>query len=425
MLSIIIKSFKTLFGCDYVLQMARETKAIKRLRDVHPLDFCVALIASASGDEYRSIATARRKFQKISHVFLEESSFYQHFNDGMVKLLRQLFSQALNMIPEMQHSALVEALGGKGIVDLLVMDASQVLLNKKAAAVLPSTSEEHGGFKLTVTMSLMLQTIQRVVVSAARPHDSQFVKLDRWMHGQLMLFDRGYFAYDFFQQIIERKGFFVSRFKTNSRPVISAIRSGLGKTHLGQKWSLDLPFRGLVDLDVEAKTKSGETVKLRLVRTHVASMRQDNNDVPVDAWLVTNLSFEKFSANDIGVLYRMRWAIEILFRQLKTVGRLDQLNSEKMPVIMSFLYATLIAALLSREICAQMRKNRPTHEPSEQRVMQMLVANLPELVAALPTKSTRCKRRVFEYFEQALWREGLNPNPGRKNMTIHYAELIK
>ena len=107
------------------------------------------------------------------------------------------------------------------------------------------------------------------------------------------------------------------------------------------------------------------------------------------------------------------------------MGRLDQLNSSNMAVILSFLFATLTAMLLSKEISTQMRRQNPKLEPSEQRVMTLLIQNFVRLIKALPRHNRkRCKKRTFVVFENALWREGVNPNCGRKYMTNHYAERL-
>ena len=180
-----------------------------------------------------------------------------------------------------------------------------------------------------------------------------------------LIFDRGYFSAALFRKIVQRGGLFVTRMKKNVRPVIVRIRSGLGQKHVGEKWSADLPFRKYVDMDVAFYDGKGEPMVFRLVKTQTSSMRRNDEDIAVDAWLLTNLPLEDFLSSDLGVLYRLRWAVEILFRQLKTVGRLDQLNSSNMAVILSFLFVTLTAMLLSKEISTQMRRQNPKLEPSE------------------------------------------------------------
>jgi len=417
MVTMLTKLFAEFFKRDQLLSWARETGAVIRLRDIHPQDFCTALVGCAIGDEERSIASARRLFFTISGRMPEESSFFDRFTKPMCSLMQRIFQRALDGVTSEQREVLAQALGGTGIVNILATDASQVMLPKAASGVLPSTSDAHGGFKLTATLSLLFQQIQSITITDARTHDRKALRLERWLHGLLYVFDRGYCDYRLFDTIARRKGFFLTRLKKKAAPTITAIRSGLGQAHVGARWSQNLPFRGVVDLDATFRFRGG-TRTLRIIRVTVEQDLRNGHSQPVDVWLVTNLSTAMFSAEQIATLYRMRWAIEILFRALKTVGRLDQLRSQSLPVIQIFIFASLIGALLSQEICALMRRARPQVEPSFQRVMMLVLANLPGLVAAV---AARRSRRVFEHFEVALWREGKNPNPGRPYCVSRYA----
>ena len=116
------------------------------------------------------------------------------------------------------------------------------MLPRAAADVLPSTSDAHGGFKLTAILSLVFQHIQGIALTDARSHDRQALKLWRWLHGLPFLFDRGYSDYRLFDTISRRGGFFVTRLKQTASPVITAIRSGLGQAHAGSRFGLGLPF---------------------------------------------------------------------------------------------------------------------------------------------------------------------------------------
>lgn len=262
--------FKQHFRREHLLAWARELGAVVRLRDIHPLDFCTALIACAFGDEERSIACARRCFFSCTGYMPEESSFYDRFNTGMLSLWQRLFRHALDGCTQERRQELDQALGEKGILDVLAADASLITLPRAAAEILPSTSEERGGIKVTAMLSLMFQTLQGVVITDARTHDRKALKLARWLHGVLLLFDRGYCDYRLFVTIARRGGFFITRLKQTAAPVIVAIHSGLGQVWCGTKLTRDLPFRGLLDLDACFRFKNGQRV-LRVIRLVVSS----------------------------------------------------------------------------------------------------------------------------------------------------------
>lgn len=418
MTTTLLQLFKSTFDRDTILAWARDCEAVVRLRRIHPQDFALALVGCALGDEKRSVAGARRLFDRIAGFMPEESSFYDRFTVEMAELMRRLFLRALEICSFERREALAKMLGGTGLLDVLAIDASQVSLPASAARVLPSTHEAHGGFKLTATLSLLFQKLARVEVTDARTHDRKALKMPRWLHGQLFLLDRGYSDHRLFRDIANRKGFFLTRLKESSVPVITAIRSGLGQQHVGKELAGDLPYRGVVDLDARFRVRGGGTREFRVIRVVVEQDTRDGYLQDVDIWLVTNLDPEDFTAEQLATIYRMRWEVEILFRALKSVGRLDQLHSASLPVIHAFLYASLLGVVLAHDITAHMRRIQPEMQPSLYRVMTLLLGYLPHIVARI---GTRYLRKTLLAFEAALWREGTNPNPGRPYAVERYA----
>ena len=74
--------FVTLFDREALLDMAQQSEAIERLREIHPADFVRAMIECASSDEKRTIASCRRRYGRISRFQPEESTFYDHFKEN-------------------------------------------------------------------------------------------------------------------------------------------------------------------------------------------------------------------------------------------------------------------------------------------------------------------------------------------------------
>jgi hypothetical protein len=214
--------------------------------------------------------------------------------------------------------------------------------------------------------------------------------------------------------IEDRRGFFVTRLKESSIPTVARIRSGLGKKHVGRLLTGELPYRGAVDVDADFNIRGRRRRRFRVVRVTVLA---DRIGQLVDLWFVTNLP-DSISPEQIAILYRLRWEVEVLFRVLKSVGRLDQLRSANVNVINVFLYATLLGIVLAHHVCAQMRRARPDCEPSIYRVTTLVLGYLPAIVCA-PTSNAL--RTVIKRFEAALWREGVNPNPGRPYAATRYA----
>ena len=396
--------FAKLFDRDRMLQRAYQIGAIKRLRAQHPLDVLLALVRCAVGDEHRSVATARRQFHDLTGFMPEESSFYERLTPGLADLGWEMFLQVLARSNRVQRKAVARALGVH-VRDIRVVDGSSVMLPQRAAAHFPSTDSKLGGFKLTTTLSLLEDLVVNVRVTDARQHDRKAFELPNDVRSVLWLMDRGYSDHKLFAQIDAGKGTFIIRLKTTSQPVVTAIRSGLAKAHRGQPLARTLPCFGVVDVDARFTVGRGSRV-FRVIGIPVANTKQGE---PGWVWLATNLP-TRVAAATVGAFYRLRWTIETLFKILKSVGRLDELRSGNPAVVQVFIAATLIGFALSQALCALMRAARPGCDPSLYRVFALLLTNFGRLVDALANGTLPA---VIPQFVKALWREGLNPNPGR------------
>lgn len=244
----IVHLLTQLFPRDAVLDWARSVGAVRRLRDIHPADLVCALVSGAMGDEERSIATIRRMFDRIAGFMPEESSFYTRFNEGLASLMRLLWLRALSFANRAQRKRLARVLGVK-VKDLRVVDATQASLPSWARDEFPSTHKVLGGFKLTATMSLLDELLVSAHLTDARRHDRKAFELPEDIQGVLYLFHRGYCDHRLFQQIAKSGGFFLGRLKSSSVPRLMRVRSGLGKAHTGERLDSFLPHRGIVDVE--------------------------------------------------------------------------------------------------------------------------------------------------------------------------------
>lgn len=400
------KLFDSLFHRDFVLSAARHLGAIRRLRLLHPFDFLWAIVCCALGDEHRSIATARRQFFHATGLMPEESSFYDRINVGMVSLAWLLFLHAVKNSNRQQRQQLAHTLKVP-VHDIRVVDATQVTLPYRAAIHFPSTDSRHGGVKVTLTLSLLESLMTQVRLTDARTHDRMAFELPADVSHVLYLMDRGYSDHSLFADIDKRGGFFLTRLKESSIPVVRIIRCGLSSDARGQPLPRNEPLGALVDVDCSFRIKDEKTKRFRVVGLPGSAIEGHEGSM---FWLVTNLTSKQVDAQMLGVLYRLRWNIETLFRVLKSVGRLDQLQSGRPEVIELFTVATLLGLSLAQAVCAILRRERPEIEPSVTRVLAILLGQLPGLLNAFGTDTYQehLKRLIA-----ALWREGFNPNPGR------------
>ena len=405
MITMLTTVFATVFERDALLQRARELKAIQRLKELHPVDVLLALVRSSALDEHPSVATARRQLHAMTGYMPEESSFYERLTPGLGDLGWDVFLKALSKATRGQRSQVAKALGLR-VRDIRAIDGSTVTLPERASRFFPSTDSKLGGFKITATLSVLEDLLVSAHITDARQHDRKAFRLPEKIRAVLHLMDRGYSDHQLFADIDDAKGYFVIRLKLCSQPIVERIRSGLAAAHLGKHLNRALPVYGVVDVNASFTVGRTERRTFRVVGIPVAKNKKGEPDW---IWLATNLP-ERIDASAVGTVYRLRWLVETLFRALKSVGRLDSIPSGNPAVIKAFIAATLIGLVLSQGICAAMRAERPGCDPSLLRVFALLLANFDRLAHAYGTRQFDPE---LQRLIPALWREGVNPNPGR------------
>jgi len=108
--------------------------------------------------------------------------------------------------------------------------------------------------------------------------------------------------------------------------------------------------REYIDIEVEAEFKRGlyeGTRSLDTKRFLVIGVRNADDDYHL---YITNLPRDEFFPTDIAELYRCRWEVELLFRELKTQYERDEVDTSKPYVVNILLYAAMLSLLVSRDL---------------------------------------------------------------------------
>jgi hypothetical protein len=154
---------------------------------------------------------------------------------------------------------------------------------------------------------------------------------------------------------VEAGAVVLQRLKDGANPVVIASYGPTGCRRLlladdGGPIRLDEACQGAVhlqrvlDLNVEIADKNGRVVEARVVC------------VPFDGedrYYLTVLPREIFTPHDVAELYRVRWEVELLFRNWKGAVRLDQVRHLSHQTSLGIaVTSSMLAALLSRDISA-------------------------------------------------------------------------
>jgi len=188
-------------------------------------------------------------------------------------------------------------------------------------------------------------------------HESTLFETGSWLSGRLFLLDRGFFKFRRFALIDENDGFFVSRLKASSNPVVTEeLQEWPGRAiPLEGERIYDVVgdlYREHIDVEVEVSfqrrvyngVKSWDTKQLRVV-----GVRDEDADDGYRLY-ITNLPHDEFDPDEISTLYRARWVVELLFRELKSRYSLGEFETEKAHIVKIQVVAALLTLVVSRAI---------------------------------------------------------------------------
>jgi hypothetical protein len=111
----------------------------------------------------------------------------------------------------------------------------------------------------------------------------------------------------------------------------------------------------VLDLDVEIED---DKKTRRKVQARVVCVPYDSED----RYYLTTLPRALFSAYDIAELYRIRWEVELLFRQWRGAARTDEVRRLSNPKSLDLaVTSSLLASLLGRDIHAGLERLSREH----------------------------------------------------------------
>jgi len=255
---------------------------------------------------------------------------------------------------------------------VLIVDSSSWDVNEKLRAVLPGSGggASSANCKLQAVYDYKRGELQFLDVTAGTVPDNRYTDQLPGMlqRGDLLLFDQGYFKLSTLAAIVTKGAFFLTRFlvRTVVNDPITQTRIDLPKRlsqFEGNAFEMDVLIGGdkvpkvpcrLVALRVgeqianerRRRLKNEARKKGRAVSKHHLRMCD---------WtlLTTNVPRRWLPLEVVRVLYTVRWQIELLFKQLKSILRVHQSVTGKEDRLRCELYGKLIGAVLIHRIHAE------------------------------------------------------------------------
>ena len=197
----------------------------------------------------------------------------------------------------------------------------------------PKTGKKKGGIKVHTNIHANEGVSSDIRFTSAATNDSFMLKPSNYTSGDIVALDRAYIDYAKFEELSRAGVIYVTKMKKNLVYEVSADTIYMTESGLMALRERHVTFT--------KKVKDGDDIKhhARIV-TYVDQKKRG-------AKLISLLTNDmEMSAEDIVAIYRKRWEIELLFKQIKQNFPLRYFYGESANAIKIQIWITLIANLL-------------------------------------------------------------------------------
>lgn len=272
---------------------------------------------------------------KTNHFQLKHIPYRSTLSDANKRRSHLVFQDVYYSLLKEYHSIISDSRQVYAWENRLeIIDSSTISLFKDILSCVGRKSNDgkrKGGIKVHTQINLQDRVPKLVWFSAATTHDKQFLKHVELEKGRIAVFDKGYNDYKTFDEFNEGGIFFVTRLKSNAS--YEAVKENDIPSYIDNGVLKDEVIR----VDVKENGAYLKTIELRKV-----AYWDDENKRCFE--FITNL--HGMNAGHIALIYKKRWQIELLFKQLKQNFPLKFFLGDNENAIKIQIWCALIVNLL-------------------------------------------------------------------------------
>jgi IS4 transposase len=391
-------------------------------------------------------------------------------SQNAVKFLKRIFELKLRHHHQTSHTSKIDDILLKAFEpfgNVYLQDSTQMELDERLSEEFRGSggSASKAGLKIDLIYEYIHHELTDIIVSQANVSDQKRSQniLRHLKEGDLVIRDLGYFTLDIFRKIAARGAFFLTRYKHRCKVYLSN-QEDADPINLGQYLKKNMKDKNVMELYVflgGKKKAPGRMVFYRMpenvanerirkakknAKKKGVTLSQEHLALLKFGLYITNVSREVFQAEVIGTIYRLRWQIELIFKQWKQLFQIHVMAGSRRERIYCLIYARLTLILIATAIYsagAHYAMNEYKREVSPDKLIQWLqrcrrlgkaiwlnrIGNLlDDLITAIPKyllKQKRKKRKTtLELIQEECpylesFQNGYNFDTDGRNTVIH------
>lgn len=281
---------------------------------------------------------------KTKHFQLDSLPYRSTLSDANKRRTSDVFAGIYNDLLKQYHYLFSDS-RIKQVINkqIEIFDSTTISLFQdilKCVGRMPANGKRKGGIKMHTVINVDEMVPKMVWFTSAATHDHYLLEKLRFDPDTIYVFDKGYNDYVAFRRFCDNKTGFVTRVKDNA---VYSIEEAL---HIDECIHCGVLEDAIIELKVDDNGKSS-TLKLRKVTFYDRVLKRKFE-------FLTNL-FE-MRPDLIAAIYKLRWQIELLFKQLKQNFPLKYFLGDNENAIKIQIYCALIVNLLLTVVQKQLKR---------------------------------------------------------------------
>lgn len=274
---------------------------------------------------------------KLSHLGLDKAPARSTISDANNKRSYQVFETIYYGLLKQYHSFISDSrLKGLSIRNLKIIDSSTIQLFSEILRGVGRNrldgARKKGGIKVHALMDAFSGVTEFVRLTEARENDRKFLYHLKLVPNSWIVFDKAYTNYVQFEKWANQKVWFVTRERDNA--VYHVTKVLVNKTKKRNAKGV------LKEQLVTVGVKQNGIVIQRLKLRRIMFLSEEGKKY---VFLTNNITLP---ASQVATIYKNRWMIELLFKQIKQNFPLRYFWGESSNAIKMQVYCVLIAQLL-------------------------------------------------------------------------------
>lgn len=413
----VCSALRQAFSPEVVDELRRKTGYNPRQRVCTALRVLITVVEGFLLGQTLSFAALRALFIR-RFGFVQSCPFQLRFKQASAV---DFFRSALeHLVGSVLEAAKLELSGPLSrFTDVRLYDGTSQRVPPRGRAHLPGCTKGKAGTKWVVGYSLLSGMFEHCLGGPETASETPLWHrlVPKFQPGALYVFDLGFFERALFSEAMEAGAHVLMRLKKSAKVrVVGHVLNG--RVSPVPSWSLKYYLasasrrRGTsFDLDV-LWGKGKETMRLRLVGyTHKHSEIR---------WYLTTVPRSHLSVHQLFQTYRLRWLIELLFREMKQTADFGRSMTADQHAVQALTYGAAVAhaTLRALRIHAALRHSIPVHELRPLATLHVARAWARELTDALASSSMQRWSRVCNTLADVLLPFAREKKPSRSRGRI-------